>query len=121
MPLKSVLLVIALALVVSACGSAFEPEEVVLADAERVGPGVLTDGRVAALADLQPADELYRLDPEGGVFVRVRDGAPPLLFATDCAALFRYELVSGWDATCTRRVTEGGGVEEGVFLYRIIE
>ncbi|GEM_PF-2714382 len=80
--------------------------------------GDLATSDLAAVADLREGDRLYRIPaPEGrSLFVRLRPGARPLLFATACDVLTSVELPEGWVGLCTERTVDGRR-QTGVFSY----
>jgi hypothetical protein len=86
-----------------ACTSEDESASVSIPDgAVPVGTEAVSTEALAAVADLRPGDELYRL-PVGddrGVLIRVRGEEPPLLFGTSCDVVSAAPLPVGWQGTC---------------------
>jgi hypothetical protein len=89
-------------------------------DAEAIAANEIPDLVVDWVGEPQPYDSYYlwQLPAEEGVvsFIRIRPGGPPLLFATACATLLKFELPDGWTGVCHERVT-GGRRMEGPFTY----
>ncbi len=108
------LLVAGLALLLAACTSDEEPiVESIPANAVPVNPDVLPTAALAAVADLRPDDELYRL-PVGddrAVLIRVRAEEPPLLFGTSCDVVSAAPLPLGWQGICLEYTWQGRRIE----------
>jgi hypothetical protein len=97
------LLIAGLTVLLVACTSGDESASVSIPDgAVPVGTEAVSTEALAAVADLRPGDELYRL-PVGddrGVLIRVRGEEPPLLFGTSCDVVSAAPLPVGWQGTC---------------------
>ncbi len=84
-----------------------------------IDPSELPTPEPATLAELRDGDRLFRIPAPGGraLFVRLRPGAPPLLFGTSCDVLTSVELPAGWEGVCAEG-TEDGTRRTGVSTYR---
>ena len=113
------LLVVGLAVLLAACTSEEEPSSVSIPhEAVPVGTEALSTEALAAVGDLRPDDELYRL-PVGddrAVLIRVRAKEPPLLFGTSCDVVSAAPLPLGWQGICLEYTWQGRRIE-GRFLY----
>lgn len=78
-------------------------------EAVAVGSEALVTDELAGVADLGEGDELYQLPaPDGqAVLVRIRTGAPPLLFGTSCDVVTSVPLPAGWESVCLEYTVEG--------------
>lgn len=105
-------LAVALALVLASCTEA-EVDDPVPDEAVPVGVEALSSDALVAVADLQPGDQLFQM-PAGGrysVLVRVRDGEPPLMFATSCDVVSSTPLPGGWQGICLEYTSDGQRVQ----------
>lgn len=109
MVVKPPRLMLALALLMAACSGAGRPPSASIPpEALPVGTEVLATRELAAVADLQPGDGLFRL-PVGqdSVLVRVRAGEPTLLFGTSCDVVSASLLPDGWEGVCLEYTSDG--------------
>ncbi len=88
-----------------------------MADATEISPGGIPTQDLGDVIDPQPGDQLYTV-PVGrfAIFVRLRAGTRPHMYATSCDVLAEAELPQGWEGTCLER-TVNGKREHGVFPY----
>ena len=97
---------------------AIAPTQVpLMADATEISPGGIPTQDLGDVIDPQPGDQLYTV-PVGrfAIFVRLRAGTRPHMYATSCDVLAEAELPQGWEGTCLER-TVNGKREHGVFPY----
>ncbi len=107
--LSTRLLLVALALAASSCteDSRESSPPAIPRDAVAVDDSRLATDSLLTVADLSPDDKLFQLPSEGGVFVRVRDGEPPLLFGTACDVVSAMPLPEGWNGVCLEYTSAG--------------
>ncbi len=68
------------------------------------------------LAETRDGDQFYLVPDTEAVFVRLRQGESPLLFAASCSSLTSVDLPDGWTGLCSERETDGE-VQIGRFSY----
>ena len=105
---RHLLPVVFAALALASCTSA-ETVDALPDDASPVGVEALVTGELVAAADLEPGDQLFRMPATGdrSVLVRIRDGAPPLLFGTSCDVVSAVSLPDGWQGMCLEYTADG--------------
>ncbi len=77
----------------------------------------LADLPGADLGEARIGDRFYRVPDTEAVFVRLRIGEPPLLFATSCSDLTAVDLPEGWTGLCGEREIDGE-TQTGKFSYQ---
>lgn len=78
------------------------------------------------MADLRDNDRLYTLPLTGDqagreVYVRMRDGSPPLLFGTACSTVNSVALPRDWDGVCLEYTDSQGERITGVFPHGTVD